>query len=230
MLEFWIALIIFIGSHSITSRPKLRQKLTGVLGEKTYLILYSLLSLLLLSWLIMAAIDAPRTPLWPWVHGFYWVPNILMPFAFIFLVSGFTVPNPLSIAPRDSEFDPDRPSFTVAVTRHPVMFGFFLWAVSHIVPNGEFPLAFMFGLFALLAWGGTYIIDKKRRRIYGDDQWQQLSRNTSSIPFANTALWTGHFKIRRSDISGIFIGLILYAIFFHAHQSFFGITPLPPLP
>lgn len=230
MLEFWIALIVFIGSHGITARPKLRQKLTRLLGEKTYLILYSLLSLGLLSWLIMAAIDAPRTPLWPWVHGFYWLPNILMPFAFILLVSGFTVPNPLSIAPRDHGFDPARPPLTVAITRHPVMWGFFLWAISHLLPNGEFPLAFMFALFALFAWGGTHMIDKKRRRLCGDDKWQVLARNTSSVPLANAALWKGHFKIQKSDISGFVIGLILYAGFFHGHQSLFGIMPLPPLP
>lgn len=134
MLQFWIALIVFIGSHGVISRSPLRRILVDRLGEKIYLLLYSLISLALLAWLIAAAIDAPRTPLWPWVHGLYWIPNVLMPLAFILLAAGFTAVNPLSIAPRDKGFDPERPPLTVAVTRHPVMWGFFLWAFSHIFP------------------------------------------------------------------------------------------------
>lgn len=230
MTEFWIALIIFIGSHGVIARTPLRRMAVTHMGENGYLIAYSLLSLILLGWLITAAIDAPRMSLWPWIHGFYWVPNILMPLAFILLVAGFIVPNPLSIAPRDKDFSPDRPPLTVALTRHPIMWGFFLWAFSHIFPNGEFPLAFMFVLFAFFALAGTKIIDKKRKRALGNEKWNNLSRNTASFFLSSPYLWQGRFQITKVDIAGIVIGLTLYAAFFHLHQALFGIMPTPPMP
>jgi len=230
MIEFWIALIIFIGSHGIIARGPVRKIAVNYIGEKTYLIAYSLLSLVLLIWLIAAAIDAPRTVLWPWIHELYWMPNILMPFAFILLSAGFTTANPLSIAPRSVNFDPARPPLTVVVTRHPVMWGFFLWAFSHIFPNGEFPLAMMFGLFALFALAGTKMIDRKRQRQLGMEKWRQLSANTTPLLLTASTLWKGRLRLTKGDMAGILIGLVLYAGFFHAHQALFGISPMPPMP
>lgn len=230
MTEFWIALLVFIASHGVIARSPLRQMAVNRIGEKAYLVVYSLLSLGLLAWLIIAAIDAPRIALWPWIHGLYWVPNILMPPAFVLLACGFTASNPLSIAPRRTNFDPERPPLTVAVTRHPVMWGFFLWAFSHLLPNGEFPLALMFGLFALFAIAGTKMIDRKRKRQLGAEEWQRLSHNSTALLLTGGSLWGGRFKITKGDMAGIIIGLVLYAGFFHAHQVLFGIMPTPPMP
>ena len=130
MLEFWVSLVIFMASHSVIARSGLRGLIVQKWGEKTYLTLYSLLSLILLTWLIIAAQNAPRIQLWPWLYEFYWMPNIFMPFACILLVSGFVVPNPLSIAANNKEFDPERLGLIVALTRHPILWGFFLWSAS----------------------------------------------------------------------------------------------------
>src|SRR5690606_39693490 len=99
MLEFWTAFSLFFLSHAVLARRGLRRFLTQWLGEKNYLIVYSILSLAQLAWLIEAARDAPRLTLWLWRHEFYWLPNILLPLACILLMSGFTLPNPLSLPP-----------------------------------------------------------------------------------------------------------------------------------
>lgn len=229
MIEFWIALAVFIGSHGVIARSPLRQMAINRIGEKAYLFLYSLLSVILLTWVIDAAINAPRVLLWPWIHGLYWIPNILMPLAFILLTAGLSVPNPLSVSLRNIGFNPEQPPMTVSITRHPVMWGFFLWSFSHIFPNGEFPLAFMFGLFAFFALLGTKTIDRLRKRQFGAEKWHELSCNTSSLPFANTSFWKGRFQITKTDIAGIFTGLALYAVFLHLHRTFFGVIPIPPL-
>lgn len=96
MLEFWLSLTVFLGSHMAISRSRLKPFLISRIGKRRYLIAYSALSVILLGWLIVAAQSAPRIQLWPWEHWLYWIPNILMPFAFILLVAGFIVPNPLS--------------------------------------------------------------------------------------------------------------------------------------
>lgn len=167
MLEFWIALLVFIGSHSIIARSGLRGLIINKWSKKAYLSFYSFLSLILLAWLIIAAQNAPRVQLWPWIADLYWIPNIFMPFACILLISGFIVPNPLSIMAKNKGFDPQKPGFIVALTRHPVLWGFFLWSASHVVPNGEYPLIVMFVIFAGFSLVGLKIVDKKSKKRWG---------------------------------------------------------------
>lgn len=229
MLEFWGALVIFIASHSVIARSGLRGLIVQKWGEKTYLTLYSLLSLILLSWLIIAAQNAPRIQLWPWIYELYWLPNIFMPFSCILLVSGFIVPNPLSIAANNKGFDPERPGFIVALTRHPILWGFFLWSASHMVPNGEYPLIVMFGIFSGFSLIGLKIVDRKRKRELGREQWAILAKNTHSMLFTSRSLWSGHFQFTRFDIMSIISGLFLYFLLYSLHETIFGINPMPPM-
>lgn len=229
MLSFWVVLLVFLGSHMLISRTRLRPWLISRLGHKAYLISYSLLSLVLLWWLIEVAQAAPRIQIWPWEHSLYWFPNVLMPLAFIFLVSGLIVANPLSIAPKEKGFNADRPGLIVAITRHPVLWGFFLWSSSHLVVNGEFPLAFMFLTFVLFSTAGIFLIDYKRKRELGAASWQNMARNTHMVLFCSKAFRTGQFTLTGADKAGIIGGLLVYAVFFAFHLSFFSIDPTPPL-
>lgn len=227
MFEFWLSLFVFMASHSVISRSGLRDWLVGRLGEKLYLILYSLISIVLLAWLIISAQNAPRTQLWPWLYDLYWIPNIIMPFACILLVSGFIVPNPLSIAANEKEFNPEKPGFIVALTRHPVLWGFFLWSASHVVPNGEYPLVFMFGIFAGFSLIGLKIVDRKRIRELGMEQWETLAKNTHTVLFTSRSLWSGQFQFTRHDITGIVSGLFVYLLLYNLHEFLFGFDPTP---
>ena len=228
MLHFFTALIIFLLSHALISRSHLRDILVRKTGEKNYLLLYSLLSLVLLTWLITAAIHAPRIVLWPWAHWTYWIPNVLMPFAFILFAAGLISPNPLSVSFRRGGFDPEKPPLTAALTRHPVMWGFFLWAAAHIPTNGEFPIGFMFLLFAGFAIAGLKLIDRKYIKKMGRENWEQLARNTHPLLFCSPALRKRDFTVTGYDITGICAGIALYMLFYSLHGYFFAITPLPP--
>lgn len=225
MFEFWLSFGVFLLSHSVVSRKHIRAYCTKKLGERFYLIVYSTLSLLLLGWLIAAAQNAPRIELWQWHSWYYWFPNIVMPFACILLVAGFIVPNPMSIAPKATGFDPQRPGLVIAITHHPILWGFFLWSVSHIAPNGEYPLAIMFSGFALFSLAGIVIIDKKRKRELGSDTWHYYTKNTHAIPFCSSSIKSMNIRVTRKDILGIVLGLVLYGALFHAHKHIFGIAP-----
>ena len=228
-MEFWVLLIIFIASHSVIARSGLRNIIVQQWGEKPYLILYSLLSLILLAWLILAAQNTPRIQLWPWVYELYWIPNIFMPFACILLVSGFIVPNPLSIAVKNKTFDAERPGFIVALTRHPILWGFFLWSASHIIPNGEYPLIIMFGIFAVFSLIGLKLVDRKRKKELGIAKWGILAKNTHSVFFASRSLWSGRFRFTRYDLAGIISGLFVYFLLYSLHETLFRINPTPPM-
>jgi uncharacterized membrane protein len=229
MLEFYLSLAVFLLSHMLVSRTKIRPWLIGRIGVGKYLLSYSVLSIVLLGWLIEAARTAPRIPLWPWDHALYWFPNIMMPLAFILLVSGFIVANPLSIAPKLRGYNPEKPGLIVALTRHPVLWGFFFWSSSHLIVNGEFPLALMFFIFMIFSLGGIFIIDRKRKRELGAAAWQQMALQTRAIIFFSPSLWGGQFSLTRQDIFGIMGGLLLYAAFFTLHSVLFGMDPRPPL-
>ena len=64
MLEFLIALVVFLTSHVIPTQPAIRDGAIRAVGKPVYLAGYSLLSIGLLIWLISAAWRAPYIAMW----------------------------------------------------------------------------------------------------------------------------------------------------------------------
>ena len=77
--EFSIALAAFLGSHVIPAR--FRAPLIARFGKHAYVIGYSILSLALLYWLIVASGRAPYVELWPQEPWMRWLVNLAMPLA-----------------------------------------------------------------------------------------------------------------------------------------------------
>lgn len=181
MLEFLLALAAFLAAHVIPARTGIRAALVARLGERAYLLGYSLLSLALLAWLIHAAIGAPVVPLWPVSLAHYWIALALMLPASMLMIGGAASPNPLSVSFGSAGYDPAAPGL-VGVTRHPLLWGFALWALAHVLPNGELVPLIMFGGFGLFALSGMAIVDRRKRRQLGAE-WDRLAAPTSAIPF-----------------------------------------------
>lgn len=222
MTEFFAALALFLLSHAIPARPALRSRLASMLGERTYQFLYSLLSLAILVWLISAAARAPYVPLWDLSIGQYWVPVVLMLPAFVLFAGGAISPNPLSISFSWRPFDPARPGI-VAVTRHPVLWAFALWAFAHVVPNGDLVSLIMFGGFGLFALAGMALIDRRKKRQMGAE-WDALARRTSVIPFVPSP--GGRFPWDWRGLAlALVIGALLYVALLHLHPLLFGPDP-----
>lgn len=171
MAEFLLALLVFLLAHSIPARPALRSRLVAGLGERSYLILYSLLSLALLAWLISAAIRAPTIALWPTGLWAYHLALALMLPASWLLIGGLLTPNPLSISFARSRFDPARPGL-VGLVRHPVLWGFATWALVHAIANGDLVSLILFGGFLLFSLAGMKLLDRRRRWQLGDAEWR----------------------------------------------------------
>lgn len=220
MVEFFLALALFLLSHSIPARPAIRGRLTAALGERTYVILYSLLSLGLLAWLISAATRAPYVPVWDLEIGQYYVPVILMLPAFMLFVGGAVSPNPPSISFSRRPFDPARPGIA-AITRHPILWGFALWAFAHAVPNGDLVSLIMFGGFGLFALAAMPLTDRRKRRQFGAD-WARLAAGTSILPFAGNAPW----RWPRGTLAATLVGGAgLYLLMLWLHPWLFGPDP-----
>ncbi|MGP9820763.1 NnrU family protein [Salinarimonas sp. NSM] len=211
MIEFAAALVVFLLAHASPARLGLKERLVARMGRRGYLVGYSLVSLALLAWLIDAARRAPHLPLWdpaPWQA---WVPLVAMPVAFVLLVAGLAQPNPLSISLRAG----DEPGAIVAVTRHPVLWGFLVWALAHIPSNGDLVSLVLFGGMAVFAAVGFPILDRRARTRLGEARWRVLVER-------------GGPRTERGGLAlAAFAGLMLYAWFLlRGHALLIGVDPV----
>jgi len=97
----------------------------------------------------------------------WWKPIaiILMLPAALLVVIGLTTPNPTSVAQEGRVGQP--PQGIVRVSRHPFLTGVALWALVHLIGNGDVASLIFFATWAIVALAGTVSIDAKRRRLLG---------------------------------------------------------------
>lgn len=226
MAEFVATLGIFLAAHALPARIGLRDRLMARFGRRSYLIGYSLLSLALLAWLIVAAQRADTVLLWEPSAWQRWVPLLLMPFALLFLMGGLMQPNPLSISIGESP----APGAIVSITRHPVLWGFGLWALSHIPPNGDAVSVILFGGMALFAFLGMPILDRRARQRLGEERWQAMSRGAPILPFQAIATGRAAAPPLRSLLAPAVMAALLYGWFLlEGHALLIGPDPLAGL-
>ena len=185
MTHFFFALGVFLVAHVVPTRGALRAGLVARLGERGYLLAYSLVSIGLMVWVVLAARQAPDVDLWPAHAWTTWLAILVMPLSLVLLVTGAISPNPLSVAFRRADYPPGRPGI-LAVTRHPILWGFALWSVVHLLANGDLVWVVLFAGLTLFALAGMVRMDRKKRDRLGLDAWRALAGPTSLLPFAAT--------------------------------------------
>lgn len=218
--ELATAMTVFLLTHAIPARPALRGCLVILVGRRVYLIAYSVVSILVLAWVISAAANAPYLELWPRADWQSLVPAVGMLLASILAVFALTMPNPLSLGPK-RDFDPDHPG-VAGFVRHPLLWAMLIWSISHMFPNGDLSHVVMFWLFATLSGGGMFLLDRRSRRMLGDTVWRQLSRKTSNIPLASFAKgWRP--RLAPTDGLRFGAGLMLYGTLVISHGLIAGV-------
>ncbi len=217
--EFAFAFAIFFASHSIPVRPPVKPWLVQRLGATGFSLLYSALSLAVLAWLILAAGRAPFVQIWPWAPWQSQVTLVLMLPACLLLAASVARPNPFSFGGRANEtFDPAHPG-VVRWTRHPLLAALALWAVAHIVPNGDLAHLILFGSFAAFAVLGGRLVDRRKRREMGE-AWQALTARVGQTPFIPRPASYPVAVIRLAAGLGLFLGLLWL------HPMILGVDPL----
>ena len=217
-----IATMTFLITHAVPSTP-LRGALVRSLGERQYLGAFSLVSFLTLGWTIYAYGHAPLKPLWQ-VTGLKLLPLFVMPFAFILLTCGVMGRNPTAVR-QESALESEHRGI-LRVTRHPMMWGFALWAAAHLLARGDAASLIFFGGFLVLALSGTVLIDMRKSRAPGlGEAWKRFAGVTSNLPFQ--AILEGRNRFRPGEIGWIKIlsGIALYAVFFVLHPQLFRVSP-----
>ncbi len=220
LTQLVIAAAAFLGTHFVSSTP-LRAAIVRTAGEHAYLGLYVVAALATLGWMVHAYLRAPVEPLWP---GLRLVPAVIMPFAFILLVSGLLQKNPTAVGQAKFLAQEDPARGVLRVTRHPVMWAILLWAGAHVLARGDVKSLVFFGGFLLLAALGTRLIDARKAREAGE-AWMRFSALTSNIPFVAIAQGRNSFHAGEIGLVKLVFALILYGGTLLTHAWLFGARP-----
>jgi uncharacterized membrane protein len=218
MTELVGAVSAFILFHAIAALRPLRTRIVGAIGEMTYIVTFSIISLAIVVWIAVAFGKAPYIELWPYHPALRWIPLAVMPVACILIVSGLSSPNPFSLGAGSASFNPARPGI-VAITRHPALWGLTLWSAAHIPVNGDLAAVVLFGLLTLLGLAGPASLDAKRRRGLGAAAWEALARQTAATPRTAAIVQTGAIRLLG--------GILLYTGLLALHGPVLGVSLLP---
>lgn len=219
MLNLIAASAFFLLIHFGVSGTRLRDSLVSLLGAGPYRGAFALASLIGLVWMAYAYRHAPTVTLWGLLLGLRPAAYVLVFIAFLFVVIGITTPSPTQVG-MESKLGqgPDAVRGMVRITRHPFLWGVALWSLAHLIVNGDLASLILFGSLLVLAIGGTFAIDAKRRRNLGE-QWRKFASATSDIPFAAIAAGRNRLGPALVEI-GIWrpaAATLLYAVAFYLH-------------
>ena len=218
-LEFLGVYIAFFVTHSVPLRSTVRSRLTAAFGRRGFTLLYSVLSVLMLAWLIVAAGRAPYIELWPYAPWQNHVPLAVMALVCVILAFGLGRPNPFSFGgARNETFDPDQPGI-VRWVRHPLLVALALWAVAHLVPNGDLAHVILFGSFAGFALLGMRMIDRRMRHELGP-AWDRHYERITAGPLVPLPVSMSGVVFR------VLLGIVIYAALLGIHPFLFGVSPL----
>lgn len=219
----------FFAIHFFVSGTPLRDRITAATGEKPYLGLFSLASLGLIVWLVIAynraqAGDDPQ--LYDLGQGVRHLGIPIVAIAFFLGVQGLFLRNPTRVQMDGVAQDESVVTGVLRITRHPFLWGVALWSAFHVVANGDEASVIFFGTFLILSLVGTVLIDAKRRRKLGA-AWNVFATRTSNVPFA--AVIGGRNQIHVGEIFGwrFWVATALFLVILFCHPRLFGVSPFP---
>jgi uncharacterized membrane protein len=180
---YWLiaGLVIFFGVHIFSEFRTAREKSIQHLGEKRYKAGYSLLAVAGFILIVIGVGKSEPVLLWAPAEWGRYAALWFMPFAFISLVAVFI------------------PSNFRRFTAHPMLWSVTLWALLHLLANGNLTGLILFGTFGLYA---VHAMSSQNARGARPSQFKR--------PLIN-------------DVGVVVAGLIVYWLFLHFHARLFGV-------
>lgn len=219
------AAAFFVLLHLLVSGTALRGAVVKTIGEGPYMGLFSLASVGGLAWLGWAYGQAKGSgPVyWDLGAGARHAGLALVLLALLLAVPGLLTPNPTSVRQEGALDKPDAVKGMLRITRHPFLWGVAIWALGHLIVNGEPASLVLFGSMFVLALFGTASIDGKRRRALGAT-YDGFLAQTSNVPFA--AILSGRQKLSLSEIGvpRITAAIAVWAALAWGHRYLFGVA------
>jgi len=178
--------LLFVGTHFLLSHP-LRAPLVRAVGEGPFRGIYSLVAILTFLAMIYFYAKIGREPqLWTAGDALWLLASLLMWLGSILFVGSF-VRNPAfpgAPGPKGA------PSGVFRITRHPMMWGFALWAIVHLIVVGTAKAMVLDGAILVLALAGAAAQDSKKQGLMGE-RWHEWRAQTAFVPFAHGVAYPG---------------------------------------
>jgi uncharacterized membrane protein len=212
LIGLTLACIAFVGSHFLMSHTA-RPAMIRIFGTGRFFLVYSLMSILLLVWMILAFRATPVDgPFWNVGDG-HWIASSALTLVAAVLYAGSMSGNPALPSPAADKHAAKKPHGVFLVTRHPMMWSFALWATAHILIAPRSAVILFMGSLIFLALVGSWAQELKKTDVMGVE-WESWLRKTSYFP-----------RLHRLASVGVLpwmIGLAIWALATWAH-GWFGI-------
>jgi uncharacterized membrane protein len=187
-----LGIVIFLGMHLVrVVAPGVRASFIERNGKNAWMGIYAVISLIGLGLIIYGFGEARA------VTGMLYNPPVflkhisllLMLLAFICLAAGFLPAGRIAVA-----------------VKHPQILSIKIWALAHLLANGETSSVLLFGAF--LAWAVVMRISMKRRQRAGE-------------------LVLPVFRSSSYDLLAVVIGVVAYGLFiWKLHEWLIGVAPI----
>jgi uncharacterized membrane protein len=192
MLVMVLGLVVFFAIHFVPSNAELRNGLVARFGETGYKAVFSIVSLI---GLVLIVVGFAKLQMHPGKNPQLWVPPLwsrhiaiaLMLPAMIALVAAYV------------------PSHIHTLLKHPMLVAIKIWALAHLLANGDLGALILFGSF--LAFAVYDRISVKRRGALGP-----VGDKTG--PWINDA-------VVLALATGLYLAFLLWA-----HKLLIGVSPL----
>ena len=192
LVSLTAASLAFVGTHFALSHP-LRMPLVKLLGAGGFTVLYSLVAAGCMAWMYFAFTAAPAGGLGG-TGEIGWIVATILTLPALVLFLGSLTGNPALPAPGAEKLALRDPTGVFAVTRHPMMWGFALWAMSHLVLWWSWRTNIVALAILVLALLGARMQDRKKEALMGE-AWSGWEAKTTywprwaMLPRAGLVLW-----------------------------------------
>lgn len=174
-----LATIAFVGMHFLMSHP-LRAPMASLLGDMGFQVVYSVVILATMAGMYFAFVEAPAADLQGSGQA-GWIIATLVSVPAMVLFAGSLVGNPAMAVPGAQKSARAEPKGVFTITRHPMMWGFVLWAISHIVLLSSLRTTITAAGVGVLALVGSFLQDRKKRVLMGE-AWEEWESKTTYWP------------------------------------------------
>ena len=195
-----LGLILFLGGHSVRIFAENgRTRLINRIGQNAYKGIYALVAILGIILIVKGHDNALEASTWGWAPPVFTkhIALLLMLFAVILLVSTY-IPN----------------NHIKAKLKHPMVLSVKVWALAHLISNGEAANVILFGCFLIWAVLDFRFARKRDRQVAQNDANFSADQATPKKSIAST-------------VSCILLGAIIWvAMLAYLHNLFFGVYPI----
>ena len=215
-----LAATAFVGTHFLLSHPW-RAALVERLGHSLFALVYSSIAIATFLWLALAWRATPPVAPWWSLPDSGWAVASLVMLAASVLFAGSLVGNPALPAPGAQAAAARAPTGVFAITRHPMMWSFALWAAVHFVVWPTAANAVLTGAIALLALGGAAGQDRRKGREMGR-AWIDWRARTSFVPFARIVAGRASWRVAWPGLPVLLSGAAIWLLASWAHGPVAG--------